>query len=116
VKNAKPNTPRLLEWPNYGSVSVGPQLVPNLRTTVPKLGTGTTRHEKLWLALLAVVSMTACSTPSTNVFVKAEPSQDLTLPCPPLREIDDVPRWILETISAYEDCAAKHSRLVESVR
>jgi hypothetical protein len=116
VKNAEPNTPRLLEWPNYGSVSVGSSHVPNSRTIVPKLGTGTTKPEKLWLALLAVVSMTACSTPSTSGFVKAEPSQDLILPCPPLSEISDVPRWILDTISAYEDCAAKHSRLVEAVR
>jgi hypothetical protein len=116
VKNAEPNTPRLLEWPNYGSVSVGSQLVPNSRTIVAKSGTGTTKHERLWLALLAVVSMTACSTPSTNVFVKVEPPTELTAPCPPLSEISDVPRWILDTISAYEDCAAKHSRLVEAVR
>jgi hypothetical protein len=116
VKSAEQNTQKLLEWPNYGSVSVGSRPVPNSRTIVAKSGTGTTKHEKLWLALLAAVSMTACSTPSTNVFVKAEPSLDLILPCPPLREIDDVPRWILETISAYEDCAAKHSRLVEAVK
>jgi hypothetical protein len=107
---------RLLEWPNYGAVSVSPGQLPNTGRTEPKLGIGTTKHERLWLALLAAVSMTACSTPSTSVFVKAEPSPDLTLPCPPLREIDDVPRWILETISAYEDCAARHSRLVEAIQ
>ncbi len=116
MKSAEPVTLKPLEWPNYGPVSVESRHVPSLRTTVPKLGTGTTKHEKLWLALLAAVSMTACSTPSTSVYVKAEPSQDLTLPCQPLREIDDVPRWILDTISAYEDCAAKHSRLVEAVK
>jgi hypothetical protein len=118
VRNAGQNTQRLLEWPNYGSVSVGSSQLPNLGRIEPKSEAETRRLYVIWNALRITVlaSMTSGCGSSTNVFVKVEPPIELTAPCPPLSEISDVPRWILETISAYEDCAAKHSRLVEAVK
>ena len=116
MKSAEQNTSKPLEWPNYGNVSVSPLLPRNSNTTSGEFMPGTPKPEKLWLALLAVVSMTTACASSTTEFVKAEPGPELTSPCPPLPLIDDVPRWILDTISAYEDCAAKHSALVEAVK
>jgi hypothetical protein len=77
----------------------------------------------IWKAVLAIslASLTACSNLSTATYVKPEVPVSLTQPCPDLPDIPDrseksVAQWIVETVSLYYECAAKHERLVEVVK
>jgi hypothetical protein len=106
-----------LEWPNYGAVSAG--------TSQPRdLSRGSLfaakekerlrlRSLPLWLATLAVVSMTGCAGLSTTTFVKAEVPVNLSEPCPPLPNLDgSVFLWAREVVRMYHECAAKHAAVV----
>ncbi len=71
------------------------------------------RSHRLWLATLAVVSMTGCAGLSTTTFVKAEVPVNLSEPCPPLPTMGgSVFLWAREVIRMYHECAAKHSAVV----
>jgi hypothetical protein len=108
---------RLLEWPNYGPVSVAtkPRQILKRTEELPHPGSERLRHKSLplWLATLAVVSMTGCAGLSTTTFVKAEVPVNLSEPCPPLPMMDgSVFLWAREVIRMYHECAAKHSAVV----
>jgi hypothetical protein len=112
---------RLLEWPNYGPVSVAakPRRVLKESEEMQHPGNERLRHKSLplWLATLAVVSMTGCAGLSTTTFVKAEVPVNLSEPCPPLPMMDgSVFLWAREVIRMYHECAAKHSAVVEAVK
>jgi hypothetical protein len=117
VRNAEPPMSRLLEWPNYGAVSVpvSPPRNSNMTSGNFRAGSERLRHKSLplWLATLAVVSMTGCGNLSTVTYVKAEVPVNLSEPCPPLPSLDgSVFLWAREVIRMYHECAAKHSAVV----
>jgi hypothetical protein len=108
---------RLLEWPNYGPVSVvaKPRQILKSAEELPHPGNERLRHKSLplWLATLAVVSMTGCAGLSTTTFVKAEVPVNLSEPCAPLPTLDgSVFLWAREVIRMYHECAAKHAAVV----
>jgi hypothetical protein len=108
---------RLLEWPNYGPVSVvaKPRQILRSAEESPHPGNERLRHKSLplWLATLAVVSMTGCAGLSTTTFVKAEVPVNLSEPCAPLPTLDgSVFLWAREVIRMYHECAAKHAAVV----
>jgi hypothetical protein len=117
VKSAEHPTRKPLEWPNYGPVSVGisPQNDSRQISLKADPGKERLRHRShpLWLATLAVVSMTGCANLSTQTFVKAEVPVNLSEPCPPLPSLDgSVFLWAREVVRMYHECAAKHMGLV----
>ncbi len=115
--SVKPVTTKPLVWPNYGPVSAQEPQPRNSNKTSGNFmpGNERLRHKSLplWLATLAVVSMTGCANLSTQTFVKAEVPVNLSEPCPPLPNLDgSVFLWIREVVKMYHECAAKHSAVV----
>jgi hypothetical protein len=119
--NAEKATQKPLVWPNYGPVSAVPKPRRVSRnseeTQQPEKEPSPPKWQALWLATLAVVSMTGCASSSTQTFVKAEVPVSLSEPCPPLPSLDgSVFLWAREVVRMYHECAAKHASLVEAVK
>jgi hypothetical protein len=100
------------QWPRKG-----------LRRIVPRVNNGAETYQGLLLPLLLMllVCLLGCSTPSTAISVKPEVPVSLSQPCPDLPDIPDrsersVAEWIVQTVTLYYQCAAKHSALAEVVR
>jgi hypothetical protein len=121
--SAEPNTPKPLvcqnsdngrgrQWPRKG-----------LRRIVPRVSNGAETYQGLLLPLFLIllVCLLGCSTPSTVISVKPEVPVNLAQPCPDLPDIPDrsersVAEWIVQTVTLYYQCAAKHSAVVETVK
>jgi hypothetical protein len=116
-------TQKPLVWPNYGPVSVVAKPRQISRNAEESPRRGRKKQSAIWSALLLAiaVSQTGCSSLSTTTFVKAEVPVNLAQPCPDLPDIPDrsersVAEWIVQTVTLYYQCAAKHSAVVEAVK
>jgi hypothetical protein len=123
VSNVGQNTPKPLEWPNYGPVSVGPYPLRHMSRIGLSRHTEQERQAAIWRAVLATVaaSLTIGCASSTTTYVKAELPLSLIEPCPDLPDIPDrsersVAQWIVDAVTMYYDCAASKRRLVEAVK
>jgi hypothetical protein len=122
VKSAEQNTRKPLVWPNSASARGQQWPREGTKRIVPRVSNGAESHQGLWLPLLlmlVVLALTACAT-STTTYVKPEVPANLTQPCPDLPDIPDrsersVAEWIVQTITLYYQCAAKHESLVDAV-